>query len=810
MSSALGCPDEQTLQKFATGNLDPAAVHLIQKHVADCLRCGRCLEQMASSEESETSPQSQPEETQSYSTQSNTPPADLDITSELAPTRHSDSTRTHQPGEVGHAFDSETAVDLNNLSPSPIPNALGRIGDHDILTVVGRGGMGVVFRAFEERLNRTVAIKILASRLASSPEARLRFTREAQAAAGISHPNVVTIHAVADHRGIPYLVMEYVKGPTLFERIRQTPAISIAEFLDIAVQIAAGLAAAHAKGVIHRDIKPANILLESGTRRVKITDFGLARVSMDHSELTTLGHVVGTPAYMSPEQVNGYGVDYRSDLFSLGSVLYALLSGHSPFQGSHAVEISKKVATLNPPQLHKLLPQIPKPISDLIDRLLEKDPDDRYQSADEVAQQLHGYGAEFGSLLTHPLPSIPLNRHASPPRRASRLRPKVLASLGVAVLVVTLVFFRQWLPIDTPVPTPPVEVPPTHGLLTVSKHTPADCSGLRQALDRALDGATIRILDSEVYTEPLIIANPKRRRGLTIEADPSLPQDARPRLTNTSGPGPVITIDGVPDVTVRGFDVAAAADQHAVVIRGAVDGLALENLTLSQEPESSLPVLKVENMAHGSEKAPIVIRGCKFECSALGQCIWIEGAADVASGWCVIEHNRFAGPGTHLVLWGAMHDIAIRNNLFCGTRNAINVNFAQPDFAQAITIANNTTYKTVFWLGLVFSTPQQQTINIRNNLILGANRVETSDGQNLRDFSEAWNFDHNVWETGPTTAPFAGLGGSIAEMRNNVPLMSRDTDDPNYLRPPKDSDLGTLGESGGVPAYVGAIPPASQ
>src|SRR5262249_8747833 len=222
---------------------------------------------------------------------------------------------------------------LGFLTPSDKPGVLGCLGHDDIFEVIGKGGMGVVLRAFDEKLHRVVAVKVMASQLATNGAARKRFTREAQAAAAVSHDHIVTIHAVEEAAGHPYLVMQYVSGMSLQERLDRTGPLQLAEIVRIGMQTAAGLAAAHAQGLVARDIKPANILLENGIERVRITDFGLARAAAD-AHLTQSGVVAGTPQFMSPEQARGEAVDRRTDLFSLGSVLYAMCTGRAPFRAS--------------------------------------------------------------------------------------------------------------------------------------------------------------------------------------------------------------------------------------------------------------------------------------------------------------------------------------------------------------------------------------------------------------------------------------------------------------------------------------------
>src|SRR5262249_19817215 len=208
-------------------------------------------------------------------------------------------------------------------------------------------------------------------------------------AAAVNHPNVVTIHGVETHNDLPFIVMECVSGISLREHLRRQ-RLEPLEALRVSAQIATGLAAAHVQGVIHRDIKPANILLEDGLSRVKITDFGLARATIDNVELTSRHRALGTPAYMSPEQVRGETIDARSDLFSLGCVMYAMFTGHSPFHGRTALESARKIVDETPPALETVAQNVPPFFVEIVSRLLEKNPDRRFQSAQEVATLLDG------------------------------------------------------------------------------------------------------------------------------------------------------------------------------------------------------------------------------------------------------------------------------------------------------------------------------------------------------------------------------------------------------------------------------------
>ena len=283
--------------------------------------------------------------------------------------------------------DPPSAEVLSFLQESQNPDLLGRFGRYEVLEPIGRGGMGIVLKARDPLLDRIAAIKILDPLLAGHDTARQRFVREARAAAAISHDNVIVIHGVAERDGLPYLVMPYVPGMSLAEKIQWFGALELNEILRIGMQTAAGLAAAHAQGVVHRDIKPANILLEDDLDRVKITDFGLAQV-VDDARLTQSGTVAGTPAFMSPEQAEEGPIDHRSDLFSLGSVIYAMCTGQPPFIGSTNLGVLRRVCDEQPQPIPELNDQIPDWLVQIAGKLLAKKPEDRFSSAAEVSELL--------------------------------------------------------------------------------------------------------------------------------------------------------------------------------------------------------------------------------------------------------------------------------------------------------------------------------------------------------------------------------------------------------------------------------------
>jgi len=280
----------------------------------------------------------------------------------------------------------ESAVSF--LEPSDHPESLGRFARYEIMEVLGRGGMGIVMRGFDTSLSRHSAIKVLAPELATSAAARKRFSREAKSAAAVVHPHVVPIQTVDEYGGLPYLVMPVVEGQSVDGRVRDSGPLTVIETVRIAAQVAEGLAAAHDQGLVHRDVKPANVLLENGVERVQITDFGLAR-AIDDASMTRSGVIAGTPQYMSPEQAHGDAIDHRSDLFSLGSLIYFMLTGRSPFRAETTMGVLNRIGNDQPRSLRSINPGVPDWLEGIVLRLLAKEPNDRFQTAEELAELLN-------------------------------------------------------------------------------------------------------------------------------------------------------------------------------------------------------------------------------------------------------------------------------------------------------------------------------------------------------------------------------------------------------------------------------------
>ncbi|MGA2255233.1 MAG: protein kinase, partial [Thermoguttaceae bacterium] len=372
----------QRIQLFLDQKLSDAELSAFESHLSNCDDCRRRLETTVASEDIWSEMQESLRDEQ-------LPPDGLQ-------SGDSDST-----GE--DASSSQTTV-LNLLAPTDDDRMLGRWGMYEVVGVVGTGGMGVVLKALDAALNRYVAIKVLAPHLGTSGAARKRFSREAQASAAVVHDNVIEIYGVAEAAGLPYLVMPYVRGPSLQRRIDGQGPLALVEILRVGMQAAAGLAAAHAQGLVHRDVKPANILLADGVERVKLTDFGLARAA-DDASLTKTGIIAGTPQYMSPEQARGEAVDQRSDLFSLGSVLYAMCTGRPPFRAETSYGVLRRITDEEPRPIREINPEIPEWLCQVVAKLMTKRRDDRFQSAGEVAVLLEQCLAHVQQPTVVPLPA---------------------------------------------------------------------------------------------------------------------------------------------------------------------------------------------------------------------------------------------------------------------------------------------------------------------------------------------------------------------------------------------------------------------
>jgi WD40 repeat protein/serine/threonine protein kinase len=382
MSTDSPCPTPQELHLFLLGDLDEEAVAAIGRHLAACANCRDALTSMPAEDAL----------IQAVRAQSNNIVLPFQDSAEGLVRRlcHLESSASSAKDTAAGPPTSSDQVDekYDFLAPAEQPGELGRLASYRVLKVLGSGGMGVVFLAEDLLLHRQVALKTLKSSVAANDVNRKRFLREAQAMAAIEHDHIAPIYQVGEARGVPYFAMQWLKGETLGQRLERESRLPVPEILRIGREIADGLAAAHERGLIHRDVKPSNIWLEADSGRVKLVDFGLARGTTDDVHLTDSGFVVGTPAYMSPEQARGRPVDGRSDLFSLGCVLYRMCAGQVPFQGTDTLGTLAALALDTPKPIRECNPDVSPALADLVTKLLAKNPDERLPDARAVSEAL--------------------------------------------------------------------------------------------------------------------------------------------------------------------------------------------------------------------------------------------------------------------------------------------------------------------------------------------------------------------------------------------------------------------------------------
>lgn len=788
MSEPTECLAEQVLLDYVAGRLAEEERRRIEEHLSGCQKC---------------------RDAASWIEANLLLPLDEDETEQVPEIRQEPSPETYETeASVTEPF-GEAQFDINWLAPPNDESSLGRLGNHDIQAVVGYGGMGVVFKAYDERLRRIVAIKALNRGLASSSTARRRFIREARAAAAINHPNVITIHAVEDHFDQPFLVMEYVDGGSLRDRLRREKRLDPIEVLRLGSQIAAGLAAAHAQGVIHRDVKPGNIMLENALERVKITDFGLARVAIDNVELTSRGLAVGTPAYMAPEQVTGDKIDSRADLFALGCVMYAMLAGHSPFHGKHALEVAHKVKEHNPPALGEIDERTPQFLSEIVMRLLEKDADRRFQSAMELANVLNDHLVVLNQTPTDELKAVLYDRREK--QKSAQRWPVLTAAAAGVVLCVLLIISGAIMwnrkqaddpPVDQPSPDTIAQPKTIEGPLTVAQTGEAQFRSINDALKLAGPDAEIRVLDGAVYDENLTIDNADKWQGIRILGVGS------EKPTIAAAKGTAISIVGTPGVLVNGIKIQLVQEQqHAIVITGESAGVTVEAVQILA-PATVWALIYVKE-ASGTSTAPIRIMNSRFESPC--KRVVVDGGVSIPGEHVQVSNNRFVRPEIHLQLKQpdvqfnqCVRSVEATGNVFEGT---IGVALGLADDADGVLIANNTFRGNERWLDLRSSPPYTKNVVIANNLVIESqNDAVHSDRHPISDYVEHWQFDCNYWELDPSSAE--SVLNDVAELHPNIELLSRDPmDERQYLRLPHDSPLTNKGLGDDLPDYVGAFSP---
>ena len=668
------------------------------------------------------------------------------------------------------------------LQPAPDHHVIGRMAHYDIIRCLGRGGMGTVFEAFDTKLFRPVAIKFMASSLAASEKARSRFLREARVAASINHPNVVTIHAVDEYEGRPYLVMEYVSGSTLHDHIRKIGPLPLGDILRISRQIATGLRAAHEKGIVHRDIKPGNILLENGIQRVKIVDFGLAQVIFELSDITSMGQTLGTPRYMSPEQIEGSRVDERADLFSLGCVIYLMCVGQPPFSGNSITVLHTILRDPHVP-IRQVMPQIPQVLSDLVDSLLCKTRERRIQTAalvEEAITEIARGGTPSDEYLRvqHPV------QKTVPPK--SRWRRHAMGAAGALVAASAMLLWAIWGPgkSDTPVAGGGSSEWTDRGPITMTVGgTQSEFPSLQVALRKVQPGDTLAVQGQLPLDDTLILDDPTRHSDLTIEWRTDAPFDY------SGSAAAVITVDSVRGVRIKGAAIRAL-NAHLLSVKGDCAGLIVENCRLEQALDSHQAAVVFWNTSRGTAASPIQLSHCEIAFYELGiACI---GSANAPVEWIHLKENVLRGLqlrefGTAITFENSVRHMHLQHNRITSVRAGLSVK----GILDQIQLSNNSFFDVI---GCIGALPGVKTNSVRvtGNLAVQCESFATGLATSDEGIVFAFNKADSVTAEQQHAANVKGIR-----------FVSTETASPDFLLPWTDDQLMIPA----MPDYAGAIEP---
>ena len=487
------CPLPAIWGKLVAGKIPREREFELEEHLGSCSDCRARLEDVAGLKEiafAKNSAAMAPAETASQSQGLRRAMAQLD------------SANSAIPNDAGISEQvSGLLQDLTHdpqLPPSNREGFIGKLGSIEIRREIGRGGMGVVYEGLDLRLNRNVAVKVMYTHRGQNELVHQRFIREAQSAAALVHENIVTVYSIDESGGTTFLVLQYVDGQSLADRLAREPNQPAKEVARLGMLVARGLTAAHARGLIHRDVKPSNILIESESDLVFVTDFGLAKSAFDNS-LTSPGCLAGTPAYMSPEQANGKPLDVRSDLFSLGVVLYQMAVGQLPFSGDSPYVVLDQVRRTNPAPLRTVDPSLPESLCTVIHRLLQNRPEDRPSSAQFVAHQLE---CIFDGRQP-PLGNESAVNSVSPPINRIFTWRSAIAILFAATLIGT-VLWKVWL---SPLPYSSSPAKSTWDGLQTATETPIKIVSrpnqtflnVTEALGAAIDGDVIELTGDGIF-----------------------------------------------------------------------------------------------------------------------------------------------------------------------------------------------------------------------------------------------------------------------------------------------------------------------
>ncbi|HWB09491.1 MAG TPA: protein kinase [Pirellulales bacterium] len=829
MTDVVTCPDPATLDRLLAGLAPEDRATELEEHLLGCARCCQAVRELlaASSEESVASAHAASELSED--------PAVIEVANRVATLRLPDQRAANCETVVADADTMSDAWEVDQILDPPVSEGeIGRFGGFRVLRLLGTGGMGLVWEAEDPQLCRRVALKVMKPSLADRREHRARFLREAQAAAAIDHSHIVTVYQVGEHRGLPFLAMQLLRGETLDDALSRAGRLPQAECLRIGRQMAEGLAAAHRRGLIHRDIKPTNTWLEADGGWVKLVDFGLVQVIADKGHLTQTGLILGTPAYMSPEQARGDTVDPRSDLFSLGAVLYHMATGVGPFQGASTLAVLTSLALRVPEPPRGINPEISPGFSDLILRLLAKDPVDRLPSADAVVEQIRQLETNASSKAAPTLrggqPVATSDRPSSVSRSAGAgfrsPRWLLLAAAGAVLLAAIIIVIRnrhgekvgelhlsdghqaEILQTHVAVAAPNAIVEPPEleewlrgrTILTVSQDGTGQFKTIQTALDACRPGQAVEVLDRGPYRETLLVAG-LRDVGLFSRAGTVIEPGGKRRAYEEGDTADFHRFSGTDRFRLSGLsfvsddlrqidpgrwwiDIAMSSDVLVEHCRFAGGGrFGMHELFIGWYPE--IP----GTICH--------IRECLFEMAP--HLTIFEGSSRAVA---IIERNWFrtTPPETSLTIDGAAERVVVRHNIFDSEQERA-LRLWKTDGTSRLEIYNNTMMGPI----LVQEKPSETGVIVRNNLFCQGIAIDgEGDLAALEAAVKSWQVGNNEYAEPGRADPFPQTASDFA---GKPTFLSRDSTDANYLRIASNSPEAQRGTGGAWPGYLGALPP---
>jgi serine/threonine protein kinase len=625
MPLASSCLDAAMLSRLQSGQLSVVEVEELAQHLEGCSRCTAAVGALRSDD-------TLADALRARSTTVDRPERDVvaNLVSHIkqlgsmvvASPEATAAFVSAAPSSVPTVEGTQEVYDF--LAPPRGPGEIGWLGPYRVLKVLGVGGMGVVFEAEDTLLHRRVALKTMKPSLSADVVARERFLREARAAAAVHSDHVVTLHQVGEIQGVLFLAMEFLEGESLDAWIKRGRQPSVAQLLRIGRDMALGLSAVHERGLIHRDIKPSNIWLEMPTGRVKLLDFGLVRAADAEVHVTQSGAILGSPAYMAPEQARGEKVDVRCDLFSLGCVLYRLATGAMPFKGGDTMSVLMSLAVDMPPAPLTLNSQLPPALAQMIEQLLCKDPAGRPESARAVAQALQDIERETTMTLNSPqslavqpshtpsadvqrtLPSVAVASSVPLPR--GRRRADIAVAAGLLLLLGAAVAGTIVIRIKTP-----------DGKTTEIKVPDGSTVEVQRQADRGKPAADASkpLLDQE---KPFVLL----RDGKLVREFRSFP-GLLPELHN----GDVIEVHANGPVLLPRI----ALDGTSLTLRAAPGYR--PRFEAKEDVVGNAPWIKVSN-------ASLTLDGCDFRCPPVGSC-----SLHIEKGTAEVRNCRLFQPPSH-------------------------------------------------------------------------------------------------------------------------------------------------------------------